>query len=244
MALLANSSWSQPRVTVIAHRGEHLRHAENTLEAFSAAAEAGADYIEVDVRTTADGNLVLMHDATVDRMTNGHGDIAAMKFEDLLKLRVGAASRIATFDEALSLARAKNMGVYVDSKNVSAANAVQAIERNGMAERVVIYGRESYLLELSALRPKMRVMPEARDAATLRRLLGAMPLQVVAFDARDFNDETIAVAKSAKVAIYVDRLGPADNAKDWQDAVDRGAAGIQTDHPSELGEYLRKKGYR
>ena len=244
MALLANVLWSQPRVAVIAHRGEHLRHPENTLEAFASAAEAGADYIEVDVRTTADGKLVLMHDATVDRMTDGHGEVAAMKLEDLLKLRVGAASRVATFDEALALARGKNMGVYVDSKSVSAADAVQAIERNGMAERVVIYGRESYLLELSAMRPKMRVMPEARDAATLRRLLAAMPLRVVAFDARDFNDETIAVAKAAKVAIYVDRLGAADNAQGWQDAVDRGAAGIQTDHPAELVEYLRKKGYR
>ena len=87
-------------------------------------------------------------------------------------------------------------------------------------------------------------MPEARDAATLRRLLAAMPLKVVAFDARDFNDETIAVAKAAKVAIYVDRLGPADNATAWRDAVDRGAAGIQTDHPAELVEYLRTKGLR
>ena len=244
MGLLASNLWAQPRVVVIAHRGEHLRHPENTLEAFTAAAEAGADYIEVDVRTTADGKLVLMHDATVDRMTDGHGEVAAMKFEDLLKLLVGGTSRIATFDEALVLARGKNMGVYVDSKSISAADAVKAIERNGTAARVVIYGRESYLLEVLAMRPKMRVMPEARDAATLRRLLAAMPLKVVAFDARDFNDETIAVAKAAKAAIYVDRLGQADNAQAWQDAVDRGASGIQTDHPAELVEYLRKKGYR
>jgi glycerophosphoryl diester phosphodiesterase len=46
------------------------------------------------------------------------------------------------------------------------------------------------------------------------------------------------------VDIYVDRLGPADNAAAWQDAIDRGASGIQTDHPAELVAYLKSKGYR
>ena len=124
-------------VAVIAHRGEHLRNPENTLEGFAAAADAGADYIEVDVRTTVDGKLVLMHDASVDRMTDGHGVIAAMTFAELLKLRVGGQAQIPTFDEALKLARERNMGVYVDSKGVSAIDAVTAIERNNMSERVV-----------------------------------------------------------------------------------------------------------
>jgi len=44
--------------------------------------------------------------------------------------------------------------------------------------------------------------------------------------------------------IYVDRLGAADNQSSWQDAVDRGATGIQTDHPAELVAYLKAKGYR
>jgi glycerophosphoryl diester phosphodiesterase len=64
---------------------------------------------------------------------------------------------------------------------------------------------------------------------------------VVAFDADDFKDDAIAVAKRAGVDIYVDRLGSADNAAGWQDAVDRGAAGIQTDRPAELVEYLRSR---
>ena len=50
---------------------------------------------------------------------------------------------------------------------------------------------------------------------------------------------SIAVARQGRVDIYVDRLGPADNAPSWQDAVDRGAAGIQTDRPAELVQYLR-----
>ena len=60
---------AQVRVAVIAHRGEHLHHAENTLPAYQAAIDSGADFVEVDVRTTSDGKLVIMHDATVDSQT-------------------------------------------------------------------------------------------------------------------------------------------------------------------------------
>jgi glycerophosphoryl diester phosphodiesterase len=59
------------RIVVIAHRGEHRAHPENTLPAFQAAIDAGADFFELDVRTTSDGRLVLMHDARVDRTTKG-----------------------------------------------------------------------------------------------------------------------------------------------------------------------------
>jgi glycerophosphoryl diester phosphodiesterase len=70
-------------------------------------------------------------------------------------------------------------------------------------------------------------------------LIDGLKLRISAFDAHDFTDEVIQVAKSAGVDIYVDRLGPADNVTHWQDATDRGATGIQTDHPAELIEYLR-----
>ena len=52
----------------VAHRGDPIAHPENTLEAFAAAVDAGADMIELDVRTTADGALVLLHDETLDRV--------------------------------------------------------------------------------------------------------------------------------------------------------------------------------
>jgi glycerophosphoryl diester phosphodiesterase len=253
LALLALAAGlaAQPRhIVVIAHRGEHLSHPENTIAAFQAAVDAGADFFELDVRTTADGKFVLMHDSTVDRMTNGKGEIAAMTFDAIRKLEVGvrmnprfAGTQIPTFDEALAFAHGK-IGVYVDSKHISAAEAVAAIERHDMQDHVVIYGGFNYLKEIAALRPAWKVMPEARNPQTLNLMLQAIPLRVAAFDAQDFTDETIAIARAAKVDIYVDRLGPADNATAWQDAIDRGASGIQTDHPAELVAYLKSKGYR
>jgi glycerophosphoryl diester phosphodiesterase len=95
---------------------------------------------------------------------------------------------------------------------------------------------------VQALRPSLKVMPEADDTATLKRLLEALHPRVIAFDAGDFKDDVIAVAKQAQVDVYVDRLGAADHPTNWQDAIDRGATGIQTDHPAELVQYLRSKG--
>jgi len=227
------------RIAVIAHRGEHLSHPENTLEAFQAAIDAGADFFELDVRTSADGKLVLMHDATVDRMTDGKGEIARMSFDAIRKLSVHG-SRVPTFEEALHLARGK-IGVYVDCKKIAPGDLVSALEQARMTAHVLIYGNSGFLKEVSALRPELKVMPEAGSPAQLATLLDSMKLKVVAFDARDFLDPVIDLAKKAGLDIYVDRLGPADNEAGWQDAIGRGAAGIQTDHPAALAAYLKSK---
>jgi glycerophosphoryl diester phosphodiesterase len=237
------------QIAVIAHRGEHLHHPENTIPAFQAAVDAGADFFELDVRTTADGKLVLMHDNTVDRMTGGKGEVAKMQFDDLRLLEVGpnlgpgfAGTRIPTFDEALAFAQGK-IGVYIDSKRISAEDAVAAVRRHAMEEHVVVYGDPAYLKRVGALAPKMRLMPEARNPEALKTLIETLALKIAAFDASDFNDATIQVARAAHVEIFVDRLGIADNPASWQDAIDRGASGIQTDHPAELVQYLKVKGY-
>src|SRR5882724_11020330 len=107
-------------IVVIAHRGEHLQHPENTMEAFQGAVDAGADFFELDVRTTTDHKLVLMHDATVDRMTDQKGQIAQMTFEAIRNLNVHG-SRVPTFEEALEFAHGK-IGVYVDCKYIAPAD--------------------------------------------------------------------------------------------------------------------------
>ena len=113
-----------------------------------------------------------------------------------------------------------------------------------MTDRVVIYGGAAFLKEVAALKPGLKVMPEAGSAAQLSSLIESLHLRIAAFDAKDFLDPVIETARRAGVAIFVDRLGAADNEQGWQDAIDRGAAGIQTDHPAELAAYLKSKGYR
>src|SRR5438045_7121592 len=75
LAQAAELPQSRHNFVVIAHRGNHTRAHENTITALQHAIDAGIDYAEIDVRRTADGHYVLMHDRTVDRMTDGRGPV-------------------------------------------------------------------------------------------------------------------------------------------------------------------------
>jgi glycerophosphoryl diester phosphodiesterase len=248
LALAAQAQTRQ--VVAISHRGEHLHHPENTLLAYQAAIDAGADYFEVDVRTTSDGKLVLSHDGSVARRTSGQGDIGKMTFDEVRALDAGvksgpqfAGTKVPTFDEALDLARGK-IGIYVDVKSASAKDLVTHIEEHGMADHVVIYVGLSEGKEIQRLNPKLKVMPEAGGAENAKHLIERLHPQVMAFDAADFKPEVIHVVKEANVQIYVDRMGKTDAPDGWQSAIDAGADGIQTDRPAELVQYLREKGYK
>ena len=243
----AGAETAVPRVVVIAHRGEHLHHPENTLSAFQAAIDIGADYIELDVRTTSDGRLVLMHDSTVDGKTDGHGEVSKLTFAQIRALDAGvrlgkefAGTRVPTFEEALDLMHGK-IGVYVDCKSLSPGDLVAALKKADMDKQAVIYGGAAFLGQVRALEPALRVMPEAGNAEVLHRLIDTLQLKIAAFGARDFDDATVGEARKAKIDIYVDRLGNEDTPAFWQDAVERGATGIQTDHPAELLAFLRSK---
>ena len=236
------------QIVVVSHRGEHLAHPENTVPAFQAAIEAGADFFELDIRTTSDGRLVLMHDATVDRTTDGKGKVRELTFDQIRGLDAGArfapkfaGTRVPTLEEALNLAHGK-IGVYLDCKQLSPADLVAALRKTDMLKNAVVYGDPAFLKGVLALEPSLPAMPEADNAAKLEKLASGLNLRVAAFDNSDFTDEVIAVAKRLHVKIYVDRLWNADKPEVWQDAVDRGADGIQTDHPAELVQYLRARG--
>lgn len=97
---------------VAAHRGFSEKYPENTMAAFRAAIEAGVDEIETDVRVTADGELVLIHDEMADRTTDGTGKICEMTLEELKKLDAGvkkgaefAGERIPTLRELMELVK-------------------------------------------------------------------------------------------------------------------------------------------
>lgn len=233
------------KIMVISHRGEHLHHPENTLPAFQAAIDAGADFFEGDVRTTSDGKLILMHDSSVNRTTNGTGRVQDMTFDQIRALDAGARSeefkgtKVPTFDEVLDLAHGK-INMYVDTKSADAKQLIDTIVRHDMQDHVVIYGNPFFLYEVRKIRPDLKIMPEAGPADVCKLLIKALQLQVVAFSEGDFKEDVIQVAKQANVQIYVDRLGAQDKVEDWQRAIDMGATGIQTDHPAEVVKYLKE----
>ena len=79
----------EDRMSIAGHRGDCYNYYENTMTAFKKAVEAGADMVETDVRLTKDNVLILMHDAKVDRTTNGRGMVSDMLYDDIAKLNAG-----------------------------------------------------------------------------------------------------------------------------------------------------------
>ncbi len=151
--------WRQSKnnIYVAAHRGWSERYPENTMLAYRKAAELGVDQIETDVRVTRDGELVVIHDATVDRTTNGHGRVEDLTLAELLALDAGswkgeefAGERIPTFAEFLEFAVSlPEMTFDIELKEYptdgreelaySVCDRVLALlDANGLSERCVI----------------------------------------------------------------------------------------------------------
>ncbi len=86
---------------ITGHRGALGSEPENTLRSFRRAVEDGCDEIELDLRVTSDGVLIVLHDATVDRTTNGSGPVDALTFEQLRKLDAGQGEVVPTWAETV-----------------------------------------------------------------------------------------------------------------------------------------------
>ncbi|MBI4558866.1 MAG: hypothetical protein HY706_14885 [Candidatus Hydrogenedentes bacterium] len=111
-------------IDVIAHRGASAYVPENTLAAFRLAKEMGADWIELDCHLTRDGHVIIIHDATLERTTNGEAKVSDFTLAELQKLDAGSwkdakycDERLPTFDQALEFAREARIGVYVEIKS-------------------------------------------------------------------------------------------------------------------------------
>lgn len=85
----------------IGHRGHGEGYGENTMLSFELALRAGANGIEYDVRKTKDGKLVVIHDATIDRTTNGKGKVSDYAYEELLQFNAGYREHIPLFEDVL-----------------------------------------------------------------------------------------------------------------------------------------------
>ncbi len=140
------------RPYVIAHRGISGLYPENTLVAFQHALEAGADWIELDVRTTADGWVIVSHDTTADRCTDGQGYFKKMTLEQVKQLDAGrwfgeafAGQRIPTFEETLDFLGDGRIRLCVEIKGdvtddyIRTARAtVDLLQKRGYLRHVVI----------------------------------------------------------------------------------------------------------
>lgn len=122
---------------IIAHRGASFFEPENTLRSIKRAMDMGADMVEVDVRLSKDGKLVVIHDATVDRTTNGSGHIKDMSLFELKKLDAGLVEQIPTLEEVIELVKDK-ISLVVEIKIPAIEDrVVETIQEKGLKDVLV-----------------------------------------------------------------------------------------------------------
>ncbi|MCW7941564.1 glycerophosphodiester phosphodiesterase [Streptomyces hygroscopicus] len=139
----------------IGHRGVMGVEPENTLRSFIAAERAGLDLIELDLHLSKDGALVIMHDADVDRTTDGTGPIAEKTLAELRALDAGGGERVPVFEEVLDAVKAP---LQAEIKDVAAARALaEVMHRRDLVGRVeVLSFHDEAIAEISRLLPGVR----------------------------------------------------------------------------------------
>jgi len=159
---------TQARTRVIAHRGFSGAAPENTIAAVRAAVEINADMVEIDVTLTSDGHIVVIHDETLDRTTNGSGEVFRYTFAELQGLDAGswfdanfAGERIPTLDQVLTEVDGRILlNVEIKSEAVDrgiVAKVASTIRRQGMVDQVVVSSfSPKALQEMKSFAPEIR----------------------------------------------------------------------------------------
>ncbi|WP_342330898.1 glycerophosphodiester phosphodiesterase family protein [Pedobacter sp. FW305-3-2-15-E-R2A2] len=229
---------------VIAHRGSHLIKPENSIASIEEAIDLGADYVEIDLRTTRDGHLVLIHNETVDHTTNGRGRIQDLSLDEVEKLSLNAKDgytyRLPRFKEALKACK-NRINIYLDFKEADVAQAYEEIKAAGMEKQVLVYINKTEQYGLwRALAPQMPLMSglpkHIKTKEELSSFLDKMPLEATD---RFPDPALIAAIKESGLSVFLDVQMADEDPVKWKTAMDKGVQGVQTDHPKALIEYLQ-----
>jgi len=122
----------------IAHRGASAYEPENTLRSFGKAVEMGTDMVELDVRKSLDGRLVIIHDSRVDRTTNGKGQVRMKSLVELKELDAGMGERIPTLEEAVECVAGRTKLVIELKEDGLEDRVIRVIKEFGVADDVFV----------------------------------------------------------------------------------------------------------
>lgn len=159
------------RVLRIGHRGAAGHAPENTLAAIQKGIALGVDFVEIDVRRTADGVLVALHDETVNRTTNGKGRVDCLSLQEVKKFNAGNGEHIPTLEEVLKVA-AGEAGLMLELKVKEVAQQTVEVVREAGFRDPVIYA--------SFLHDELKHVRTVDPGASLMVLFGGLSLASVA----------------------------------------------------------------
>lgn len=187
-------------VQIVCHRGANLAAPENTLPAIDCAFYAGFSHVEVDLQDTADGKIVVLHDQTLDRTTDGHGPVNTQTLAALRALDAGAwhdpffaGTRIPTLDEVLAAARAHGGSLYLELKSADPDRVWAGVTAAGLADRVFLWSFDAARMQrMRQIAPEAQLMVRRQDYPDLAAALAAYTPQIVEYtpdeDLSEFAD--------------------------------------------------------
>jgi glycerophosphoryl diester phosphodiesterase len=198
-------------IDLVCHRGANNVAPENTLDAARICIEQRFQYIELDVRTTSDGALVVIHDADVNRTTDGNGLVIDQTFADIRVLDAGgwfrdgtAGLQVPTLSEFLALARNKS-GIYVEIKHADVENLLAIIASQEMSENCFFWGADSSVLrELRDKSADITLMAPRWIYSSVAEAVADYGAQIIEFDVEqdDLSEISQCEALGVRSMIY------------------------------------------
>lgn len=256
LAVSASAAAEEPtRPLIVAHRGL-LQHApENTLANFRACLELRLGF-EFDMQRTKDGQLVCIHDDTVNRTTNGTGKVADMTLEDIRRLDAGswfdskfAGEKVPTIEEVVKLVadhRQQEVLIAVDLKGEGVEQeVVRLAEQHKVLHRLLFIGRTisdpTVRGRIKAASTKAQTATVANNANEFSKALAAPNSDCVYFRYVPPKEQMDAVRNTGKRSFIAGTAVSGNVPENWRRAAEVGIDGILTDFPFELRAMLRKR---
>ncbi|MBI3941233.1 MAG: glycerophosphodiester phosphodiesterase family protein [Acidobacteria bacterium] len=242
------SATAASRPGVIAHRGAALRAPENTLAAIEEAIRLGCAMAEVDVRYTADAQVILMHDSTLDRSTNGTGPVEEMTLAEIARLTVRGSGpaqvRVPTLREAITTARGR-IQLYLDLKVDDPLPAARLVGE--MQAESFVFFRSVTISGLDRIRsidPRFRLLLDVHylpaEAGYIPVLHGRFPTAALSNSLENWTEALLREARAKGIATIVNLLEKEDTPENWRRAAVAGFDYLMTDYPAEALEVIRE----
>ncbi len=243
------------QILVIAHRGFSGNAPENTLTSFKRAMEAGSDVIELDVHLSKEGEVVVIHDDTLDRTTNGKGKVVDYTLKELKQFDAGlwfgnqfSGEKIPTLEEVLGLARGR-IRINIELKREGLGNysvgdlanqALQEVQKMGMEEQVLFSSFDpSPLKRMREDHPRIQVaFLYNKDWNSPEEILGGSSFSILTCRKSVLNSSNISKAHQEGIKVNVYTL---NTEEEMQQFLKIGVDGIITDYPDRLINVLQKR---
>jgi glycerophosphoryl diester phosphodiesterase len=238
-----------PGVVAAGHRGTVKFAPENTIAAFNKAIELGADLLEMDVRETKDGKLVIMHDGNIARTTTGRGDVALMTLDEIRQFDAGskfgpefAGEKVPTFAEVLDAIKGRALP-DIDFKAGDPQKVIDAVRAAGLIGKVTLYcGDWAKLHKTLDLEKGFFIRPTApKGLDGLETVLKEFDPPIVNMDWAFFSEAFVREVHLKGKLAFVNTMGKTDGEESIARAIDAGADYIQTDHLDVLLPLLRAR---